>query len=209
MKNKQGRPPHDDILTPAEWRVLDACRHGLSNSAIADSLKVSINAIKYHLKNILAKTGLPNKKSLRNYTTQAKGKREAMTDKQALLAINGMAQISRSVENIEVSKNWYEIVLELPLLFCFDKMAFFQCDGTRLMLVQKGTQTETESIIYFSVSDIFSAYDQLANKGVDCIAAPHKVHVHNDGTEEWMAFFNDLEGRPLALAAQVKKSSLC
>jgi methylmalonyl-CoA/ethylmalonyl-CoA epimerase len=30
------------------------------------------------------------------------------------------------------------------------------------------------------------------------------VHRHEDGTEEWMAFFEDDEGRPLALSAQVQ-----
>jgi hypothetical protein len=35
-------------------------------------------------------------------------------------------------------------------------------------------------------------------------AAPHLVHRHADGTEEWLAHFNDPEGRPLAIMAQVK-----
>jgi methylmalonyl-CoA/ethylmalonyl-CoA epimerase len=30
------------------------------------------------------------------------------------------------------------------------------------------------------------------------------IHRHDDGTEEWMAFFNDNEGRPLAIMAQSK-----
>jgi methylmalonyl-CoA/ethylmalonyl-CoA epimerase len=30
------------------------------------------------------------------------------------------------------------------------------------------------------------------------------IHRHADGTEEWMAFFSDPEGRPLALMSQVK-----
>jgi len=30
------------------------------------------------------------------------------------------------------------------------------------------------------------------------------VHRHGDGTEEWMAFFNDPDGRPLAIMSQVK-----
>lgn len=28
------------------------------------------------------------------------------------------------------------------------------------------------------------------------------IHRHADGTEEWMAFFNDPEGRPLAIMSQ-------
>jgi hypothetical protein len=31
------------------------------------------------------------------------------------------------------------------------------------------------------------------------------IHKHADGVEEWMNFFGDDEGRPLAIMAQVKK----
>jgi methylmalonyl-CoA/ethylmalonyl-CoA epimerase len=30
------------------------------------------------------------------------------------------------------------------------------------------------------------------------------IHKHVDGTEEWMAFFNDPEGRPLAIMSQLR-----
>jgi predicted enzyme related to lactoylglutathione lyase len=30
------------------------------------------------------------------------------------------------------------------------------------------------------------------------------VHRHPDGTEEWLAHFNDPEGRPLAIMSQAK-----
>jgi hypothetical protein len=35
------------------------------------------------------------------------------------------------------------------------------------------------------------------------IARGHLVHRHADGTEEWMAFLKDPEGRPLAIMSQV------
>jgi DNA-binding NarL/FixJ family response regulator len=31
----RGRPRSDDLLTPAEWRVLEGVRHGMSNPEIA------------------------------------------------------------------------------------------------------------------------------------------------------------------------------
>ena len=34
------------------------------------------------------------------------------------------------------------------------------------------------------------------------------IHRHADGTEEWMAFFSDPDGRPLALMSQVKPAEL-
>jgi len=39
---------------------------------------------------------------------------------------------------------------------------------------------------------------------VEFADAPHVIHRHPDGTEEWMAHFSDPEGRPLAIMAQVK-----
>jgi hypothetical protein len=31
------------------------------------------------------------------------------------------------------------------------------------------------------------------------------IHRHADGTEEWLAVFKDLEGRPLAIMTQLKR----
>jgi DNA-binding NarL/FixJ family response regulator len=44
--NVRGRPRHPDQLTPNEWRVADAVRHGLSNRQIAERRGVSLDAIK-------------------------------------------------------------------------------------------------------------------------------------------------------------------
>jgi hypothetical protein len=30
------------------------------------------------------------------------------------------------------------------------------------------------------------------------------IHRHEDGTDEWMAFFKDNDGRPLAIMAQAR-----
>ena len=44
----------------------------------------------------------------------------------------------------------------------------------------------------------------LAERGVKFQGAPHLIHRHADGTEEWMAFFEDPDGNYLALMEQVK-----
>ncbi|MGB4247416.1 MAG: VOC family protein [Pseudohongiellaceae bacterium] len=118
-----------------------------------------------------------------------------------------IGQISRTVSSIEASKNWYELVLELPHLYTFGTLSFFDCNGTRLMLTQEGTTHADESILYFKVDDILGTCDRLQQKGVKFTHAPHRIHTHADGTEEWMAFFNDPDGRPLALMAQVKPNA--
>ena len=58
-------------------------------------------------------------------------------------------------------------------------------------------------MIYFQVDDINVAHDALAGRGAEFVGAPHMIHRHENGVEEWMAFFKDPDGRPLAIMAQV------
>jgi len=113
-----------------------------------------------------------------------------------------IGQIARSVRDIDAAEVWYRDVLRLPHLYTFGNLAFFDCGGVRLFL-SEGESRADESILYFRVEDIHAARDALAARGVAFVDAPHMIHRHEDGVEEWMAFFHDNEGRPLALMAQV------
>lgn len=198
----RGRPPHPDILTPAEWRVVDAVRHGLTNQEIAKRLGVTVDAVKYHLANAREKTQNNHKNQIKHWpghpnSSPIKKVRKEMPDHYSL------GQVSRSVSDINQSKDWYESVLGLTHLYSFGNMAFFDCGGSRLLLSQEENGVKDESILYLKVKDIQSAYGQLKDKGVDFLNAPHMVHKHDDGTEEWMVFFNDPDGRPLGIMSQV------
>jgi predicted enzyme related to lactoylglutathione lyase len=118
--------------------------------------------------------------------------------------LSSIGQIARTVSSVEQSRNWYEQVLELKHLYTFGTLSFFDCGGTRLMLSQNEKVNPDESILYFRVADINAAFEQFRKKGVEIIAAPHKIHTHEDGTQEWMGFFKDPDGRPLALMSQLK-----
>src|SRR5215831_11152216 len=61
----RGRPRHDDVLTPAEWRTVQAVRHGLSNPKIARLRGISLDAVKFHVENAIAKLGLKDRNALR------------------------------------------------------------------------------------------------------------------------------------------------
>lgn len=111
--------------------------------------------------------------------------------------LGAIGQISRTTADIKAAEVWYRDVLGLPHLYTFDTLAFFDCGGTRLMLSQGEQQPGPESVIYFRVDDIHAACDELAGRGVHFTNAPHMIHRHGDGTEEWMAFFEDPEGRAL------------
>jgi DNA-binding CsgD family transcriptional regulator/catechol 2,3-dioxygenase-like lactoylglutathione lyase family enzyme len=203
MNQRRGRPPHDDLLTPTEWATLEWVRHGLSNRQIAARRGVSADAVKFHVGNVLGKLGLTDRRQLRRWDgvrrgSAIRGRNGEMSEDIGLEAIG---QVSRSVADIADSELWYRDVLGLPHLFTFGELAFFDCGGTRIYL-QQG-EVKPESILYFRVGDIHAAAKALEDKGVEIVSAPHLIHRHQDGTEEWMAFFNDLEGRPLALMARV------
>lgn len=119
------------------------------------------------------------------------------------VAFGRIGQIARSVGDIDVARHWYGEVLGLQHLFTFGKLSFFDCQGTRLMLSADQVLNPQESILYFSVVDIVAEHTRLQAQGVEFLAAPHRIHRHEDGTEEWMAFFKDPDGRPLALMARL------
>jgi predicted enzyme related to lactoylglutathione lyase len=118
------------------------------------------------------------------------------------LELGPIGQIARTVTDIKRSEQWYREVLRLKHLYTFGTLAFFDCGGTRLMLTQQSGAAE--STLYFRVPDIRQAHEQLQERGVEFLQAPHMIHRHGDGMEEWMAFFKDPDGRTLAIMSQVK-----
>ncbi len=204
----RGRPRYNDLLTPAEWRVAEAVRHGLSNPEIAKLQGVSTDAVKYHVANILQKLELSRRSELRQWAGVRREsnlfkQEKTMTDP---LTLGTISQISRTVRNIREAQDWYGRVLGLKHLYTFGNLAFFDCDGVRLFLSEGEDAASAESILYFNVTDIHSAHAELVKRGVEFLGAPHLIHRHPDGTEEWMAAFKDNEGRPLAIHSQVSKS---
>lgn len=203
MTHRRGRPPFPDQLTPAEWRVVEAVRHGLSNPEIARRQGVSLDAVKYHVANALQKLGLSNRKALMQWSGVARSSALSWKGKSLTMEtqLGPIGQISRSVSSIEDAKRWYGEVLGLPFLYAFGNLAFFDCGGLRLFLSEG--DGDASSIVYFHVQDIHAATSALQQRGIEFINAPHMIHKHADGTEEWMAFFKDNEGRPLALMTSV------
>src|SRR5450631_4480231 len=72
-RSRRGRPPHDDVLTPAEWRIVHAVKHGMTSRQIAERRGISIDAVKYHVANALQKLGLANRRELRHWHLAPKG----------------------------------------------------------------------------------------------------------------------------------------
>ncbi len=71
---QRGRPPHPGPLTPAEARVLEHVREGLPNAEIAVRLGISVNTVRYHVSNLLAKAGASSREELARWRPQTERK---------------------------------------------------------------------------------------------------------------------------------------
>jgi len=204
-ERERGRPAHPDVLTPGEWRVVEAVRHGLRNREIAQRQGVSIDAVKYHVANALHKLGLVSRYELRCWNGVRRDSRlhSMETAMEQNFKLGALGQVARTVKDIAAARAWYADVLGLAHLYSFGNLAFFDCSGVRLFLSEGGGQA-AQSILYFSVEDVRTAHEALAARGVSFTHAPHMIHRHADGQEEWMAFFNDNEGRPLAIMSKAR-----
>src|SRR5262245_9144346 len=137
---RPGRPPHDDVLTPTEWRTVHAVQHGLTNRQIAERRGISVDAVKYHVANALEKLGLEklgieNRRALRHWFKAPRyGALARQERRMSAIDIGRIGQISRTVSDVAKAEAWYRDVLGLRHLYTFGKLALFDCGGTRLYL---------------------------------------------------------------------------
>jgi len=181
----------------------------MATRVIAQRQGVSVDAVKFHVSNILDKLGLDNRAQLRSWEGipldsalrhHDTAERNAVTP----MTLGPIGQVSHRVSDIAAAVIWYRDVLGLPHLSTYGDVAFFDADGTRLFLsaIDEGAGQKGESIIYFRVDDIHATQDALTDRGVVFAGAPHMIHRHESGVEEWMSFFTDPDGHSLALMAQ-------
>lgn len=119
-------------------------------------------------------------------------------------SIQKVGQIGIPVKNLDKAVGFYKDSLKLPFLFSTDSMAFFDCNGTRILLSlpEKEDFAQSSSVIYFQVENIKEAYEELFERGVYFIDEPHIV-AKMEQTETWMTFFKDTEGNTHSLISEV------
>ena len=119
--------------------------------------------------------------------------------------IQKIAQIAVPITNVERAIEFYKEVLGLPLLFHTDNMAFFECNGQRLLLSlpEKDEFASASSVLYFQVEDIKKSVERLIEKGISFIDQPHVI-AKMGNTETCMTFFKDTEGNTHALMSEVQ-----
>jgi methylmalonyl-CoA/ethylmalonyl-CoA epimerase len=116
-------------------------------------------------------------------------------------ALSQIAQIALPARDIARAVQFYRDALGLRFLFeAPPKMAFFDCDGVRLLIGEGEGEGAgpSSSILYFRVTNIQAAQADLAARQVRFVREPHLVAKLPDH-ELWLAFFEDSEGNALAL----------
>ncbi len=116
-----------------------------------------------------------------------------------------IAQIAVNVHDIDRAVEFYRDKLGMKHLFNAPPgLAFFDCDGIRLMLSTppKPEFDHPGSIIYYKVDEIQQAYATLAERGVAFEEKP--AMIVNMGTYDlWLAAFRDSENNLLGLMCDV------
>lgn len=125
------------------------------------------------------------------------------TAKQGLSRIG---QISVNTHDVKKAIEFYRDVLGMKFLFEVPNMAFFDCDGIRLMLAtpDRAEFDHPSSIIYFKVPDIQRAYDDLSLQGVKFESKPSLIARLSDH-DLWMVDFRDVDNNLLALMSEVPR----
>ncbi|MDQ4034775.1 MAG: LuxR C-terminal-related transcriptional regulator [Chloroflexota bacterium] len=204
-----GRPPHPDVLTPGEWKVLDMLRHGMRRAEIARRRGITVDAVKYHLANISSKLGVPTSRlrhwpGIPNATTDRRTV-PTMTLSSGSVRLGVIGQVSLAIRDVARAERFYGRTLGLPHVFTFGDLAFFDAGGVRLYLHRKDDPDwRPSSILYFLVDDIHATQASLIEQDVHFTGAPHVIYTDDEtGIEEWMTFFDDGEGNTLALMSRV------
>jgi methylmalonyl-CoA/ethylmalonyl-CoA epimerase len=122
------------------------------------------------------------------------------------VALSQIGQISVNAHDLERAVAFYRDKLGMKHLFTVPHMAFFDCNGIRLMLglPEKPEFDHPSSIIYFKVDDIQNAHQVLSNRGVKFEDQPHLV-AKLEAFDLWMVFFRDSESNLLCLMSEVAR----
>ena len=111
MNKSRGRPAHPDTLTPAEWRVAEAVRHGLTNPEIAAKQGVTIDAVKFHVSNVLMKLGFASRAELRLWDGVRMGSQQSKEECELKdLQFRSIGQVARLVTDVERATQWLSLI---------------------------------------------------------------------------------------------------
>ncbi len=180
-KRSRGRPPHPDVLTPAEWHVLDLVRHGLSRAQVAARLERRGIAVKYHLANIGDKLGVRGIRALRHwpgYPATSRLARPARTKEPNMASaaasetftLGPIGQVSLSIRDVARAERFYGETLGLELESEGEHDLEFRCGQVTLDVFDPSSIGKEFAVspagIALRVPDVDAARAELEGKGV-------------------------------------------
>jgi methylmalonyl-CoA/ethylmalonyl-CoA epimerase len=119
--------------------------------------------------------------------------------------LSRIGQVAVNAHDIKRATDFYRDKLGMKHLFSAPPgLAFFDCDGVRLMLSlpAKPEFDHPSSILYFKVDNIQQAAEILKGRGVEFVEQP--AFVANMGTYDlWIGAFRDSEDNLLAIMGEV------
>ena len=124
-------------------------------------------------------------------------------------SLSRIGQIFVNVKDFDRAIAFYRDVLGMKFLFqAPPNMAFFDCDGIRLMLgvADRPELDHPASIIYYKVDDIERVYEIFKARGVEFVVKPHLV-APMPTYDLWLADFRDSEVNLLALMSEVPRQA--
>jgi len=120
--------------------------------------------------------------------------------------VRRIRQIAITVQDVERAVRFYRDTLGMTFLFQAPPgLAFFDCDGVRLMLSRpEGIDTGSRaSVLYYLVDDIQQARATLIARGAQFVDTPHVVARMPDH-DLWIAIGLDSEGNHFGLMSEVR-----
>lgn len=115
------------------------------------------------------------------------------------LSQSRIRQIAIVCKDVARATAFYRDTLGLRFLFSAGPtLAFFDCDGVRLMLSPAEGEASGTSVLYYLVNDIQARQAALSAKGVRFVGEPHMIARMPDH-ELWLAEFRDSENNIMAL----------
>src|ERR1044072_8199909 len=123
------------------------------------------------------------------------------------ISLGEIAQIAVVARDLERGTAFYRDKLGIKFLFSVPPtMAFFDCDGIRLMLgtAERPELEHASSILYFKVDDIDAAYEALSSRGVSFAGKPALI-APMQTYDLWLAEFRDSEENIMALMCEKPK----
>ena len=104
--------------------------------------------------------------------------------------------------DLDAAIAFYRDTLDIPFIAqAGPGLAFFDCEGVRVMLSANPGAPAAGCTLYFKVPDIDRRYAELEGRGVEFDGEPQVIHSADD-YELRMAFFRDPAGNLLAIMAE-------